>query len=187
MEINEISFNRFLSWLNPDRELAAEEYECIRKRLIVFFNSKGCAIPEDLADKALNQVIRRIEKMDEPGVIDPKPYFRKVAQNLLLEYAQDYVRKNGEPWPENPPGVWTMQELNDKADAHDCLEKCLQELSLRERTLILEYYRENKQAKIDLRKLLAEKMNMPIGRLRVQIHRITEKLRGCVEECLNEN
>jgi DNA-directed RNA polymerase specialized sigma24 family protein len=186
MDITDVSFNRFLAWLNPDRELAAEEYEHIRKRLIVFFSSRGCAIPEDLADKAINQVIHRIGKIDDPGIIELKPYFRKVAQNLLFEYVRDYVKKTGEPWPENPPGIWPAQQGSDDENAYVCLEKCLQGLTLQDRDMIVEYYQENKQAKIDLRKMLADKMNMTIVSLRVRIHRITEKLRICVRECLGE-
>jgi len=52
--------------------------------------------------------------------------------------------------------------------------------------LILEYYREEKRAKINLRKNLAEKLGIECNALRLRVHRIRTELRPCVLKCLQE-
>ncbi len=187
MDISQDAFHRFLNWLHPDAEQAAREYEALRRRLIGWFDRRGCAISEELTDVAFDRVIRRIEAVPDPSVIQPAPYFHKVASNLYFEYAKDYVKKSGAPLPEDwPEAVQTLtQEENETA--FGCLESCLQTLPTTNRELILTYYQENKQAKIDLRKQLAERFGMTVELLRVQVYRIRLTLQKCVKECLKSS
>jgi len=50
--------------------------------------------------------------------------------------------------------------------------------------LIEAYYKEAKQEKIDHRREMAERVGMEPNALWVRAHRIREKLRECVTECL---
>ena len=57
-------------------------------------------------------------------------------------------------------------------------------LSAANRELILEYYREDKQAKIDHRIELARRAGIGLNALRIQVCRIRATLQKCVIECV---
>ena len=81
-----------------------------------------------------------------------------------------------------------LPERDDDAEAkertHGCLEKCLDKLTTSSRRMIERYYVENKQAKIDLRKRIAEEFGISPNTLRLRALRIREKLQACIEQCL---
>jgi DNA-directed RNA polymerase specialized sigma24 family protein len=68
--------------------------------------------------------------------------------------------------------------------SHRCLDNCLNELPADNKSLILDYFSEEKQAKIDLHRRLAESLQMTQTALRMKIVRIKQKLKICLEECL---
>jgi hypothetical protein len=47
--LTEDDFDRFLRWLDPDREKAAQKYQKIRDKLITILNAHCCPVSEDLA------------------------------------------------------------------------------------------------------------------------------------------
>ncbi len=55
-----------------------------------------------------------------------------------------------------------------------------------DRKLVLQYYRENKQAKIDHRKRLAQALGIEVETMRTRMHRLRNQLRRCVQECLEQ-
>jgi DNA-directed RNA polymerase specialized sigma24 family protein len=54
------------------------------------------------------------------------------------------------------------------------------------RNLVLKYYQEEKRARIDHRKRLAEKLGIAVNALRIRAHRIRASLEECVQKCLEE-
>ena len=118
--------------------------------------------------------------MADTYVGEPTPYFITVAHNVFREYMTNR-RPHSELPPElpEPPGPDPDEELE-----YDCLEQCVQELRPAQRDLVLQYYRENKQAKIDHRKVLAEELGIGINALRIRAHRIRTALQDCVDRCL---
>jgi hypothetical protein len=60
------------------------------------------------------------------------------------------------------------------------------QLTVKSRNLILDYYREEKDSKIDHRKELAERMGLGLNALRIQACRIRAKLQDCVFKCLTQ-
>ena len=56
------SFDLLLSALHADRDRAGEEYERLRRTLVTFFDWRGCAFPEELADETFNRAARRLEE-----------------------------------------------------------------------------------------------------------------------------
>ena len=50
--------------------------------------------------------------------------------------------------------------------------------------MIERYYAADKQAKIDLRKRIAEEFGISLGTLRLRALRIREKLQACIEQCV---
>lgn len=168
-------FDRLLCWLDSDADQAGLIYEKIRWRLIAILASRGCPIPEELADETIDRVARRVVDIQETYVGDKAIYFLGVMNNVHHEFLK-------RPAMPRPP------ELNDDAEAkektHLCLDKCLNMLAPHSRQLIERYYAENKRAKIDLRKRIAEEFSVSIGTLRLRALRIREKLQTCIDQCL---
>ncbi len=175
-EITEAAFSRFLAWLNPNEEKAGEKYEEIRRNLIKIFVCRGCTCPEELSDETIDRVLRRIEEIGDTYVGDPALYCFGVAHKVHLEY----VRKKPRPRPPAPES-----SLRPEAE-YDCLEKCMERITARSRDLILEYYTEEEQSIIKIRKKLAEKLGIPLNSLRIRACRIRATLETCVAECLRE-
>jgi RNA polymerase sigma factor (sigma-70 family) len=176
-ELTEEAFSRFLSWLDPNPDQAGQKYEDIRHRLIKIFTCRGCTIPEDLADETINRVIRRVQDIAETYVGDPALYFYGVAHNVHLEYWRRKPELQPPPTPDAPP---------QSEEDHACLDDCMERLSPYSRDLVLQYYQEEKHAKINLRKQLAVQLGIPLNALRIRAHRIRMNLQACVFQCLQQ-
>ena len=174
-ELTQESFNQLLGWLNTDPDQAGKKYEEIRFRLIKIFTCRGCLVPEDLADETFNRVAKRVPEIAATYVGDPALYFFGVANNVHLEF----LRRKRDPVPPRRPELPQESELE-----YQCLEQCMQRLSSRSRELIMQYYQDEKRAKIDHRKELAEKLGIALNALRIQAYRIRASLQECVFQSL---
>jgi DNA-directed RNA polymerase specialized sigma24 family protein len=169
------AFEKLLAWLNPDREQAGRKYEEIRRKLIKILTCRGCPCPEELADEAINRVTRKVPDIIENYVGDPALYFYGVAHKVHLES----VRKKRDlvlpPAPDFP---------EETERDYECLERCMERLTSKSRELVLEYYQEEKQAKINRRRELANRLGIAVNALRIRAHRIRASLQECVFECI---
>lgn len=167
-------FDALLSWLDPDREQAGLKYEEIREKLIKVLSARGCTEPEDMADEAINRVTEKLKVIDADYQGDQLRYFFAVAYRVFLEHR----RKK----PLNlPPGLGNPE---DRERVYTCLDRCMDHLSVANRSLILQYYQEHGRAKIEHRRKLAEKLNIAPNALRIKVYRMRAGLQKCVEECL---
>lgn len=176
------ALDRLLAWLDPDRERAGKRYEEIREDLIRIFIWRGCHEAEDMADETINRVAQKLPELALTYKGDPALYFYGVAKKLLLEYFRR----------ESAGAIATVTDVPDTAEqnaepdrltrAHEYLDDCLQKLSQEERELILQYYHDEKRAKIDHRRILAEKQKIDANALRVRVFRIRAKLLKCIEK-----
>jgi len=181
-ELSRANFEKLLIWLDSDRELAARKYESIRLRLIKIFTLRGCHVADELADKTIDRVAEKMDSVAKNYEGDPALYFYGAGKLVFLEFLKT-------PKPETLPH-FIIQENNEKenfSQSYECLEKCLQELSEEQRKLIIEYYQDKKQAKIDHRKILAEKLGTSGEKLRVRVHRLRNILQKCVQRCMRIN
>jgi RNA polymerase sigma factor (sigma-70 family) len=170
------AFDRLLDWLDQDRDRAGRRYEEIRRNLINIYVRRGCPIAEDLTDETINRVAKRIAEIAQCYVGDPSLYFYGVANNVFREY----VRRRPDPLPIPVP------EPAEKAERSvRCLEKCLEHVPTKSRQLILEYFADEKQAKIQRRKDLSRRLGIPINTLRTRAYRIRIGLQQCVDKCLD--
>lgn len=169
------SFDQLLAWLDSDREVSGRKYEGIRTRLIKLFACRGCADSEDLADECINRVAKKLPQVISTYEGDPALYFYGVARHIHHEY----LRRRPVPAPEPLPLA-----DEDLEEEYDCLSQCLEELPLDNRKLILEYYREEKRAKIDHRKEMALRLGLAVNALRIRAYRIRAALEECVQTCL---
>jgi RNA polymerase sigma factor (sigma-70 family) len=173
-------FDKFLYWLHPDPEEAGKKYEEIRRHLVIILNCRGCAEAEELADEAINRVIRRAQHIAGTYKGKPEYYFITVAHHLYLEYVAKH-----KVWSELPPELPQPSDSDpDEEREYDCLELCVQQLSLANRDLVIRYYQEDKQAMIDHRKKLADELGIAVNALRIRAHRIRATLQECIESCL---
>jgi len=173
-------FDLLLRWLDPDRETAGRKYEKIRQRLIQIFLGRSCFEAEELADETINRVTHKLPQLIDNYVGEPALYFYGVANKVHLEWLR--TRKI------RAPQFAYVDRSEDKFTAeveYDCLENCLGTLSSDCRELIVDYHREEKRAKIEYRKKIAEKMNITIGALHIKTCRIRADLHKCIRNCVD--
>src|SRR5215210_6049422 len=174
--LNQLAFDSLLTWLDADREQAGEKYEHIRRRLIKIFTCRGCPDAEELADETINRVTLRVLEVAKDYSGDPALYFYGVAQKVYLES----LRKRPPTSLPPPPVAAETEEIERE---YECLERCMEQLSESNRQLVLEYYQNDKRAKIEHRKELAERLGIAQNALRIRAHRIRATLQQCVERC----
>lgn len=174
-------FDGLLAWLHPNREQAATIYEEIRSRLIKGFRSHGCMVPEELVDETINRVARKLHEFVATYTGDPARYFFRVAHYVHLEYLR------AQPEFTQLPDDMPLRESADDVEAvYECLEKCMQHLTPRNRELVSQYYQGEKNIKIELRKELARRLGIKLPILRLQAHRIRINLKNCIQNCMQQ-
>lgn len=180
-------FHQLLAWLDPDPEQAGRKYEDIRQSLIKIFTWRGCSDAEGLADEAFNRAALKVHDVVDGYVGDPAQYFYGIARNLLFEYSRRVKRQvplleTGGSMIQTPP----EEDDDDYEREYECLSRCLGKLDAASRELILAYYAQEKQAKIDTRRAIAERIGITVNYLRVKLHRIRAALEECIKNCLGQ-
>ncbi len=176
--LSQSSFDRFLANLDSDRDRAGQKYEVLRVRLVKFFEWRACRFADDLADETLDRVARKADMGEQ--INDYANFTFGVARLLYLEAVKKQAKQQA-VIIEMP----LKNNANDEDDSQlNCLQICLQKLSENNRMMILHYYYNDKQAKIDYRKKLAEKLGLSLNALRIKALRVRAKLEECVFKCL---
>ncbi len=175
--ITQEAFDGLLAWLDPDRDRAAQKYETVRTRLIKIFSCRGCGEADDLADETINRVTAKLHEIVDTYVGDPALYFYGVANKVYLEYLRRRPRVESPPLRESSADIETE---------YACLERCMDQLPPENRRLVLEYYQEEKRAKINRRRKLAEELGIAVNALRIRAHRIRQQLQQCVQVCVEQ-
>jgi RNA polymerase sigma factor (sigma-70 family) len=179
--ITEESFDVLLAWLDRNRETAAQKYEKIRGRLIRIFMGRGCFEAEELADETFDRVIQKLPQIVDNYAGEPTLYFYGVADKIHLEWLRKQKRIRHLSLPEADTPNKTELETE-----YECLESCLKKLPPDQHQLIVEYYHEEKSAKIESRRNLAKSLGMSHNALQVKVHRIRTQLKQCLQNCLGE-
>ncbi len=179
------SFDEILVWLNPDREVAGTIYVQLRQDLTKIFTWNRCSDPDGLTDDVFDRVAKKVHEVRKTYVGDPKLYFYGVARNLIKEIPKKIktqITLQGTE-PASDPRREAEQETANMRE--DCLRTCLQKLSQEKRELILAYYARDKQAKIDHRTEMAQRLGISVETLRVKAFRIRATLEQCLERCID--
>ncbi|MEO6052190.1 MAG: hypothetical protein ABIP78_12790 [Pyrinomonadaceae bacterium] len=180
--LSQSSFDQFLAVLDPNRDRAGQKYEALRIRIVKFFEWRVCQFADDLADETLDRVIKKVGLGEQ--INDHMNYAYGVARLVFLETLKQQTKERAIVI--DMP-VTQMTDDDDEDMRLRCLEICLKELPENSRTMILHYYRDDKQAKIDYRKTLAGKFNISLNALRIKTLRIRTALEACVIKCLNRD
>ena len=180
LTISQPGFEKFLSWLDKDREAAGQKYEDIRLRLIKIFQARGCFEAEELADESLDRLIKKSDLLMETYQGDPALYCYKIAHNVFLESLR---KPKTEELLDSIPQKIEIEELDED---YECLIRCLKKLSRKEYYIILKYYEGEKRVKINQRKKLEEELKITNQYLRVWVSRIRKVLQKCIQNCMNQ-
>lgn len=178
-EFTATALERLLARLDADPDRAAEAYEVLRHTLTRFFDWRGAHFPDECADEAINRLARRLDEGAE--VEDPRGYALGIARLVLMERSRSPQLRQDELDEQTPapPPVRT----NEPPQLHDCLDTCLAALPPESRTLILEYYQDQRRLKIDRRVRLATELGLTAQALRSRAQRVRDRLERCVRGC----
>jgi RNA polymerase sigma factor (sigma-70 family) len=177
--------------LEGDRDVVAEA-KCleIRRKLVVYFSARACPDAEDLAVDTLLRVAARCREVDVTGFGDRTGYFYGVARNVLHEWQRretadaghrDAFRSESLRLSVPDAGPWDEPDL-----VRSHLARCLAALTERARRMILSYYAEDRSAKIEHHRAMAEEFGRSVNSLRIEVHRIRKTVRECVDKYLRE-
>ena len=176
------AFDKLLNAFSDDRDKAGDDYEVARRKLLRFFEWRAVESPDEYVDETLNRVARRI---DEGQKIDNlMAYIAAVARLVLMEVVKARPRSQFSlDDPENTVQLTTPEPVEPDARL-ECLDQCLESLPEESRTLIIDYYQEERRVKIELRQELADRLQIPLNALRIRAHRIRLGLEKCITNCL---
>jgi len=177
------SLDQLLTLLDPDRERAGKQYEIIRRKLLKFFEWRGAVHPDDLADETINRVARKLEAREV--IRNAQAFVIGVARLVWLESLKQQERERIAMSQLSLAGEPLVVEEGDPR--LECFDSCLAGLTAKSRDLIIAYHREERHAKIELRKELAVTLGIPLNALRIRAHRIRTQLEKCVADCLRES
>ena len=175
------AFELLLSQLASDRDQAGDKYELLRRKLVKFFEWRRCASPEDLADETLNRIARNLESGEK--IRDFGPYCAGIARRVFLEHLRQREHERSLQAMPAASGA-SVGELERRAT---CLETCMRALTPDSRQLILDYYQEEKHARIEARKVIAAQLGIPLNALRIRAYRIRAQLEQCVHHCMSSS
>ena len=154
----------------------------MRVKLVRYFEWRSCPLAEDLADETINRVARRINEGEK--IFNLPGYFSTVARLVFMEWLRE--RERASVSLDEIPDVSADQPFEDEQREARlrCLDHCLNKLAIESQTLILKYYLDERRAKIESRRQLAEALGIPLNALRIRAHRIRAVLETCVRDCL---
>ena len=177
-------FVQLLAWLDDGADSQGERYLEIRRRLVAYFDRRNRPAPDLLADETFDRIARTLEEDGHIRVTPPARYCFVVARYVMLE---DLRRANRYiPLDETrtqPPSGRGAEEDVDRGRALACLDRCLDQLKSHDRTLIVEYYRDAKKARIDRRRDLAAALDVTMNALAIRAWRLRSGLETCVTGC----
>lgn len=178
--LTEESLNTLLDWLDPSREAAGRRYVEIRRRLVQFFVCRGSLESEQMADRTIDRVARKVPQIADGYSGDPALYFFGVARKVHLEYTRQQRAAQARP----PAPEADAAQAEAEEEGYACLERCMESLEPDSRLLVLKYYEEERQEKIDHRRELARQLGIGMNALRLRVFRTRAALQQCVLECL---
>ena len=175
------AFDSLLGALSPDRDAAAARYLEIRRNLVRLFEWRGSSTPDEYADETINRCARKLAEGEE--IRDMATYAVGVARMLFLEMNRERARQ-ARSLDEAPEPRTLPVEPEDPEQRVDCLRHCLDQITPRNRDLILHYYEGEKGDKIKNRKQLTARFGIPPSTLRMRALRVREKLQLCAQQCV---
>jgi DNA-directed RNA polymerase specialized sigma24 family protein len=172
---------QLLARLDKDPDTAGRVYEDLRRRLILFFRLRRPQEAEDLADKVLDRVARRLAEGVEIEKVEF--YVVGIARFVLRERFAATQRENRaqqdlvyvQQMQATVPALDTNPEANILA-----LGNCLKRLEEAERSMILTYYGADGPNRMRVRQTLAQNLKISLNALHNRALRLRKQLERCV-------
>ncbi len=179
-------FEALLRLFSENREEAGKLYEAVRRRLVQYFLSKRCDHAEQLADETLNRVASRAETYDPSRNIRPTTFVFGFASKIYLEYLRRPDRGAVPLELGDVDSTAAPNAILDNEAEFECLDACLQRLSVDDRELVIKYYSREKAERIEMRRQLAEFLGVTQEALHARVFRLRRNLRKCVDDCVKK-
>jgi RNA polymerase sigma factor (sigma-70 family) len=138
------------------------------------------AFPEECADETINRLIRKLEFGET--IRDIPTYSLGIARLVFLE-----MLKKPESRQVNLDDLssFTAPSIEQEDSAQlACFDRCLSELPIESRQLILQYYQDEQRTKINNRQAIADRLGIAVNALRSRVQRIRDKLERCITNCI---
>jgi RNA polymerase sigma factor (sigma-70 family) len=174
------ALTKLLEHFSANHEEAGRQYNLMVLKLTRYFEWRSRPSPEELAEETISRVARRIDEGE--NITNLHGYFFSVARLVFMESLREETAVPLDEIVELPADQACEDE--QKENRLSCLDRCLDQLPVESRSLILKYYHDEKRAKIDYRKQLANALGIPLNALRIRAHRIRIALEKCVSECV---
>jgi len=172
------AFDKLLAAFSSDRDEAANQYQLMQHKLVRYFEVRGLDSAEDLADETINRVARKIDEGTK--IENLNGFFFGVAHNVGRE-----PRPKPTPLDDLPPRLMQQESQVCEPDPRlECFDRCITKMPKENQSLIMDYYREERRKKIELRQQLADTLRIPLNALRIRAHRIRKGLEECIFNCL---
>lgn len=161
-----------------------EHYEVVRRRLIKYFEWQNCLLPEDLADKSIDIVARKIDEGEQFEKL--VAYFFGVARFVYKEYLRkrDRELRAYAELPTSSDDAGSVSEA--EALRRACSRKCFEDLPEGDRDLMIAYCKPDGRPKQERKQELAARLGISIENLRLRVFRIRKRLNACAEQCWKE-
>lgn len=171
-----------LARLDPDRNIAGQQYEQVRRRLVSYFRFSNCNEAETLADETIDRVSRRLSKTE---VLDLMNFISGVARRVSLEWHRSKKTKALDDVPElSTPASVDFEERAAGEKRLECLGTCAKHLNEEDQNLILEYYQYEKSRKVKSKIDMAQTLGITVTALRVRAFRVRKRLEDCITGCV---
>jgi DNA-directed RNA polymerase specialized sigma24 family protein len=85
-----------LVWLDEGVCSDGERYLEIRRRLVQYFDRRGCTAADELADETLNRAARKLAELGQIANVVPAQYCYVLARFVFLEYIRRPGHKDSE-------------------------------------------------------------------------------------------
>jgi DNA-directed RNA polymerase specialized sigma24 family protein len=185
------AFKRLLEWLDDGVDSQGERYLEMRLRLVAYFDRRNAPAAEDLADETFNRISRTLEQEGAIATRPPARYCYVIARFVLLEnFRRERKYVHLDEWRTTGAGRATTLKLVESGEVVvareqrlDCLDRCLDALKPSQREMVLEYYRDVRQEKIERRHNLASRLGITMNALGIRVCRIRDNLAACVRGC----
>jgi DNA-directed RNA polymerase specialized sigma24 family protein len=141
-------------------------YSRLRRKLILFLNSRGCREAQQLADEVVMRVVQAVSQGRD--IQDIEAFAFGIAKNLFADWVAELQR----------PIPWSPVHASASSPRARCLEGCLRKLSTSDRELVEAYFVDRQ------RKSLAAALGVSVNALRIRVCRLKGELRSCTEDCL---
>jgi DNA-directed RNA polymerase specialized sigma24 family protein len=175
---------RLLAQLGDDVDSAAKEYNALREKLADFFQWRGTAFPEALADETLDRVAQKLQ--EGRAITNFKGFVYGVARNVALEAERQRARTQS-ALAEFTLLAASQAAPDDTEGQLGCLRRCLSALPSEARSLIVRYYQTEGPSSVQSRRALAKRLALSYDNLKMRAYRIRLELEACLKRCLAED